>query len=271
MMPSPNSAEKGTVSQIHIAHVGHPGRFRWQANFAHQHPPTKLPDTTSQEVCPERGWVNSWICPKYSNHAVIPRDLTFHQAKSQGDLVQKLSWQKKNVGKQPEMVFLVTCEYMWHLLFHPRPSSKNVDFPKGIKPRARTAPPLQALFASVVRCKWVGLIASPFPTRLGFLLGEELAPKIAVVCKMAINCMYIYFERFGGIDCEFLSRTYCSWKLILKVGIIVIQGLLARKLTGFHSILGAEENLRSDMLVRFIPFILPPGTPNFPQKMYVFI
>lgn len=48
--------QRKKASQIHIAHVGHPGRFRWQANFAHQHPPTKLPDTTSQEVFPETGW-----------------------------------------------------------------------------------------------------------------------------------------------------------------------------------------------------------------------
>ncbi len=67
------------VSQINIVHVGHPGRFRWRANFAPSTSPTKLPDTTSREVCPRRGGglsVESGLNP-----CAVAR-LAFHQAQS---------------------------------------------------------------------------------------------------------------------------------------------------------------------------------------------
>ena len=111
----------------------------------------------------------------------------------------------------------VFCD-MWIHVTSPissRPSWKMWSFPTS--PTTKAVPNLVHELHRLFRhCSpAVGLIASQ-PSE--FLLGEELAQNCFVnkkrLGKMVISSMY--FEWIWGMDCEW-SRTYCFWKIILKV------------------------------------------------------
>lgn len=141
--------------------------------------PTKLPDTTSQEVCPERGVGSLLHMPKVLKSCSHSERSNISPGQISGWFGAEIILTKK---KHRKTTWHSVFGDMWIHVTSPissRPSSKKCGFSQPLqttkavpKPRARTAPPLQALFA----CGW----AHSFPTRLGFLLGKELAPKMAL-------------------------------------------------------------------------------------------
>lgn len=133
--------------------------------------PTKLPDTTSQEVCPERGVGSLLNMPKVCKSCSHSDRSHISTGQISGWFGAEIILTKKNIGKQPEMVVFGD---MWHLLFHPDLHQKS-----GFSQRYLTSCTNCTASSGTVRLRF-GLIASQ-PS--GFLLGEELASEIALEKK----------------------------------------------------------------------------------------